>query len=176
MPSKNSINRPKQLANNAKRQQRAHKKAIFRKDYGLNSLNSAVRGARARVDYSTQLEIYKNEYKPLEVHHGRLTNLLSSKSLSTKRAQKISRNIKYIEKRKYLKDQLKLEKNNGNPNVNTFSTDISVLPSTKVKDISLKPVEAVKSYINEVITKNKQQSFNSGFIGTQGTLLGKATF
>ena len=120
MPSKNSINRPKQLANNA--------------------------------------------------------NLLSSKSLSTKRAQKISRNIKYIEKRKYLKDQLKLEKNNGNPNVNTFSTDISVLPSTKVKDNSLKPVEAVKSYINEVITKNKQQSFNSGFIGTQGTLLGKATF
>lgn len=176
MPSKNSINRPKQLANNSKRQQKAHKKAVFRKEYGLNSLNSAVRGARARVDYSTQLEIYRNEYKPLEVHHGRLTNLLSSKSLSTKRAQKIARNIKYIEKRKYLKEQNKLENNKGNPDYYKLVTDISVLPSTKVKDNTLKPVEAVKSYIEEVISQNKQQSFNSGFIGSQGTLLGKATF
>ncbi|XBW34630.1 hypothetical protein QEN19_000197 [Hanseniaspora menglaensis] len=176
MPSKNSVNRPKQLANNAKKQRKAHQKTIFRNEYGLNSKNSAVRGARARSDYSTQLEIYKNEYKSLEVHHGRLTNLLSSKSLSKKRSQKIDRNLKYVQKRQLLKEHMKQEKDNGNPNANIYSTDISVLPSSKVKDESLKPIEVVKSYINEVIANGKQQSLSTGFIGTNGTSLGKATF
>ena len=176
MPSKNSINRPKQLSNNAKKQRKAHKKTIFRNEYGLNSKNSATRGARARSDYSTQIEINRNEYKPLEVHHGKLTNLLSSKSLSKKRSQKIDRNLNYVQKRQLLKEHMKQEKDNGNPNADVYSTDISVLPSSKNREISLKPIEVVKSYINEVIVKGKQQPFNTGFIGTQGTSLGSATF
>lgn len=176
MPSKNSINRPKQLSNNKKKQQKAHKKSIFRNEYGLNSKNSATRGARARSDYSTQLEIYKNEYQPLEVHHGKLTNLLSSKSLSKKRSQKIDRNLKYVQKRQLLKEHIKQEKENGNTNADIYFTDISVLPSNKIRDVSLKPIEVVKSYINEVIANENQQSFDTGFVGTQGTILGKAAF
>lgn len=96
MPSKNSINRPKQTVNlNRKVHSQARKRDARERAGLLQPARSSELSKSGHVK-SIPLDLYKGEQLT--------TGPVTTKTLSKKRAKKIERNLKYIEQRKLLVD------------------------------------------------------------------------
>ncbi|SCU87710.1 LADA_0E05688g1_1 [Lachancea dasiensis] len=96
MPSKNSINRPKQQINLTRKSRSLAKKRDAMDKAGLLRPARSAESSKSGLAKSVPLDLYKGE--------GLTAGPLTTKTLSKKRAKKIERNLKYAEQRKLLVD------------------------------------------------------------------------
>ncbi|SCW03233.1 LAFE_0G05930g1_1 [Lachancea fermentati] len=96
MPSKNSINRPKQKINLNRKVHSLSKKRTERERAGLLKPARSHETSKSGQIKSVAIDLYKGELPS--------TGPITNKTLSKKRAKKIERNLKYIEQRKLLVD------------------------------------------------------------------------
>lgn len=96
MPSKNSINRPKQKINLNRKIQKNSAKRNFREREGLLAPSRSSNLSKSGQIRSVPLDIYRG----VNIESGPIT----TKTLSKKRAKKIERNLKYAQQRKLLTD------------------------------------------------------------------------
>ncbi|CAG99717.1 Alb1 [Kluyveromyces lactis] len=159
MPSKNSINRPKQKVNlNRKVHQRAAKRDAMEKKGLLAPARSSGTSKSGQLK-SIPLDLYKGEHST--------SGALTTKTLSKKRAKKIERNLKYVEQRKLLVDlQSQSEENGG------MQIDAPVVK--KEKETKKGQLEKMREAISTVLEDIQSQglSLQTG----SGTTLGGQYF
>lgn len=96
MPSRNSINRPKQQVNLNRKVQTLAKKRDARERAGLLQPARSHELSKSGQAKSVPLDLYRGEKST--------TGPLTTSTLSKKRAKKIERNLRYAEQRKLLVD------------------------------------------------------------------------
>ncbi|AET39987.1 Alb1p Ecym_5218 [Eremothecium cymbalariae DBVPG len=157
MPSKNSINRPKQKINLQHKVRSNAAKRLAREKAGLLAPPRSSTASKSGQARSIPWELYKGE----SVERGPMT----TKTLSKKRAKKIERNLRYVEQRKLLID-IQAAKESG------MEIDDS---SVKVAKVQKKgAIEKVKECMWSVLEDTTTQGFTL-HTGT-GTTLGGPYF
>lgn len=96
MPSKNSINRPKQQMNLNRKVHSLAKKRDARERAGLLQPARSHEDSKSGQPKSVPIDLYKGEQSS--------AGPVTTKTLSKKRAKKIERNMRYAEQRKLLVD------------------------------------------------------------------------
>ncbi|BAP72768.1 ribosome biogenesis protein ALB1 [Kluyveromyces marxianus] len=160
MPSKNSINRPKQKVNlNRKIHQRAAKRDAMERKGLLAPARSSELSKSGQLK-SVPLDLYKGE----RLSQGPTT----THTLSKKRAKKIERNLKYVEQRKLLLDLQSQSEQNGGMQIDAVS-------STKKEKVAKKgQLEKMREAISGVLEDIQSQGLT---LHTEaGTTLGGQYF
>ncbi|SCV03676.1 LANO_0G05578g1_1 [Lachancea nothofagi CBS 11611] len=154
MPSKNSINRPKQQININRRTQSLAKKRDAMEKAGLLQPARSAESSKSGLARSVPIDLYKGE--------GLTAGPLTTKTLSKKRAKKIERNLKYAEQRKLLVD------------VQKKSEDSMELDQVKKIEPTKTPLERVKA----AFFKAMEDTTSSGLVleNGSGTTLGGPFF
>ncbi|AGO14258.1 AaceriAFL209Wp [[Ashbya] aceris (nom. inval.)] len=132
MPSKNSINRPKQKLNLQHRVQKNAAKRSARERAGLLAPPRSSEQSQSGRAKSIPLDLFRGE----RVDQGPIT----TKTLSKKRAKKIERNLRYVEQRKLLVD-VQAARESG------MEIDVETAGSGKTKAQQTGPLQKVKESI-----------------------------
>lgn len=159
MPSKNSINRPKQKVNlNRKSQQRAAKRESMEKRGLLAPARSSESSKSGRV-----------KSVPYDIYKGEVTNSgpLTTQTLSKKRAKKIERNLKYAEERRLLVDLQSQSDQNG-------GMELELNVAKKEKEVKKGQLEKVREAITTVLEDIQSQGLS--LQTDSGTTLGGQYF
>ncbi|QLQ78556.1 hypothetical protein HG537_0A08030 [Torulaspora globosa] len=157
MPSKNSINRPKLTPNLNRKNQSLARKRDQRERAGLLQPARSSENSKSGQVKSVPLELY---FQGKTGQDG----VLTTKTLSKKRAKKIERNLKYAEQRKLLAElQDKVENEDG------MEVDV---PAGKTQKREEKKSSLTK--MKDALWKVLDDSSSEGFVLTkgQGTTLG----
>lgn len=158
MPSKNSINKPKQGINKNKKSASLAKKRSARIRSGLVAPPRSSSLSTSGQPRSTAIALYNGE---------QVSTRLTTMTLSKKRAQKIERNKRYIEKRK-LEEKILIDVTSKLEE----SMDVDVELPKKVKKAS--KIDQVKQALLSVVEDKTSDNFilQTG----EGTTLGSQTF
>ncbi|CEP64981.1 Alb1p LALA0_S15e01772g [Lachancea lanzarotensis] len=134
MPSKNSINRPKQQINLNRKVHSLAKKRDAMDRAGLLKPARSSEESKSGLAKSIPVELYRG---------GKLSaGPLTTKTLSKKRAKKIERNIKYAEQRKLLVDVQK--KADDSMDLDLDSKKQTVAPKSQLERVKAALFKAVE--------------------------------
>jgi ribosome biogenesis protein ALB1 len=101
MPSRNSINKPKQTINLARKNAGVSKKRAARVRNGLVAPPRSALSSTSGLPKSTAVALYNGEVP--------VTSQLTTRTLSNKRLNKIQRNKRYLQQRKDLEDKILID-------------------------------------------------------------------
>ncbi|CAH2350327.1 ribosome biogenesis protein Alb1p [[Candida] railenensis] len=164
MPSRNSINRPKdKLIRNG------HASAIGKKRHARSRLSAATRSSTSRYNTETSTAPRPSESTSLALYTGaeasQPTGVITNNTLSKKRTKKIERNQKYIERRnQQLNIDIAAKKES--------SMDIDQETIAKVKEAS--KLEKIKQALWSVVADGVSEGLSLG--DGNGTTLGVQAF
>ncbi|KAL6948923.1 hypothetical protein ACO0QE_001402 [Hanseniaspora vineae] len=157
MPSKNSINRPKDTTHQARKLRQLSKKRQQREQKGLFAPSRSSDSSKSGQAYSESYDLYKGEYSR------DAGNAVTNKTLSKKRAQKIERNLRYAEQRKLMIDLEKNAEESGMAVDSVNSSSSSALAKQNKKKES--ELERIRSSMWEAIEEQK----STGLLLQNGT-------
>ncbi|KAH3900977.1 related to Ribosome biogenesis protein ALB1 [Saccharomycodes ludwigii] len=166
MPSKNSINRPKDTVNKARKARSLGQKRQQREKNGLLKPSRSSENSKSGQIKSIPIDLYKGDNNILESNARGIT----TKTLSKKRAKKIERNLKYIQQNKLLIDAQEKAEANG--------MELEIKPSTLTKNVKTIKEDSQLTKIKNDMWSVIEDAKSTGLIleGGNGTTLGGAYF
>lgn len=164
MPSRNSINKPKN-----KIHQNSHASSIGKKRAAR--AKSTTRSSTSR--YNEDATPRPTDSKSVALYTGNVTpTTITNKTLSTKKAKKLARNQKYIEKRllKDLDEQMQLD-----DETNDKTAHPSSLIKIKSKTKQTSETEIIRKLLMETVANKNYEPFKVA-TDSEGTTIGIQSF